>query len=57
MRGIVMAKYKLTERAYLVTKDYPGCRVYEAEDIVDLPDDTVPGPHMIPINELAEKEK
>ncbi len=44
-----MAKYKLTERAYIDNQLWgPG-------DKVTVPDDFIPGPHMIPVDAAASK--
>ncbi|MGA2401452.1 MAG: hypothetical protein ABSG91_07070 [Syntrophobacteraceae bacterium] len=44
-----MAKYKLTERAFI------GNCLYGPGDKVVVPDDTIPGPHMIPVDAAAAK--
>lgn len=42
-----MAKYKLTETAFI---DH---RIYAAGEKVTVPDDFIPGPHMIPVDKAA----
>ena len=44
-----MAKYKLTERAYIHN------RLYEEGMIVTVDDTMIPGPHMIPVDAAAKK--
>jgi hypothetical protein len=44
-----MAKYKLTETAFINNQIYqPGAKV-------EVPDDFIPGPHMIPVDKAAAK--
>lgn len=44
-----MAKYKLLEPAYIDN------RIYVAGEKVVVPDDFIPGPHMVPIDAEAKK--
>lgn len=44
-----MAQYRMLEKAFL------NHRIYDANEVADVPDDTVPGPHMVPVDEAAKK--
>jgi len=44
-----MAKYKLLEKAFI------NERLWEAGEEITLPDDVIPGPHMLPMDSAARK--
>ena len=44
-----MAKYKLLEKAFI------NDRLWETDEIVDVPDDVTPGPHMLPLDAAAHQ--
>ncbi len=44
-----MAKYKLLEKAFI------NERIWETGEEVTLPDDVIPGPHMLPMDSAARK--
>jgi hypothetical protein len=44
-----MAKYKLTEVAYIEH------RIVQPGEKVEVPDDFIPGPHMVPVDKAAAK--
>ena len=44
-----MAKYKLLERAFIDN------RLWEADAIVEVPDDVIPGPHMVPVDSAGRQ--
>ncbi|MGO9375662.1 MAG: hypothetical protein ACLQBD_26730 [Syntrophobacteraceae bacterium] len=44
-----MAKYRLLEKAFI------NERLWEAGEEITLPDDVIPGPHMLPMDSAARK--
>jgi hypothetical protein len=44
-----MAKYKLTEIAFI------NNTIHQAGDKVEVPDDFIPGPHMVPVDKPASR--
>jgi adenosyl cobinamide kinase/adenosyl cobinamide phosphate guanylyltransferase len=44
-----MAKYKLSETAFI------NHRIYLAGETVEVPDEVIPGPHMVPVDRAARK--
>ena len=42
-----MAKYRLLEKAFI------NERLWEINEEIDLPDDVIPGPHMLPMDSAA----
>jgi hypothetical protein len=44
-----MAKYKLMEAAFI------NNQLHQAGEKVEVPDDLVPGPHMVPVDKAASK--
>jgi hypothetical protein len=48
-----MAKYKLLEKAFIHNRLYDPA--IEGQDVVEVSDDTIPGPHMVPLDAAAKK--
>ncbi len=44
-----MAQYRMLEKAFL------NHRIYDVSEVADVPDDTVPGSHMVPVDDAAKK--
>ena len=44
-----MAKYELLEKSFIDN------RIWEPGEIVEVPDDLIPGPHMVPVDDAAKR--
>jgi len=50
-----MARYKIHQESYLHDARHGIARVYKVGEEADVPDETIPGPHMEPLDQPARK--
>lgn len=48
-----MAKYRLLEAAFIQQVNSDGPQLYPEGSIIDVPEETIPGPHMLPLDAAA----